>query len=191
MAAFDAEQTPALERLSSCSLLIRSAMAAPIASTSSADEQTIRQAPSQQEENEPLLDVSVLKELARKALVDALNSVRAALGAVAGRAAGHGLTRWAAGQRCEDTGAGLLACGAARAGDGGRAAEGTHSAHTRSFAAHGTRTRQHHGVDKMFWLEPGPLTATTTNVVYLCRPRISYVKIIAGECTQRLRAAVT
>lgn len=80
MAAFDAEQAPALERLSSYSLLRRSAMAAPVASSSSSDEQTIRQAPSQQEENEPLLDVSVLKELARKALVDALNSVRAALG---------------------------------------------------------------------------------------------------------------
>ena len=33
----------------------------------------------------------------------------------------------------------------------------------------------------MFWLEPGPLTATTTNVVYLCRPRINYVKVIAGQ----------
>lgn len=32
----------------------------------------------------------------------------------------------------------------------------------------------------MFWLEPGPLTSTTTNVVYLCRPLIKYVKIIAG-----------
>jgi vacuolar protein sorting-associated protein 33A len=33
----------------------------------------------------------------------------------------------------------------------------------------------------MFWLEPGPLSATTTNIVYLCRPKISYVRIIAGE----------
>ena len=32
----------------------------------------------------------------------------------------------------------------------------------------------------MFWLEPGPLTSTTANVVYLCRPLIKYVKIIAG-----------
>lgn len=32
----------------------------------------------------------------------------------------------------------------------------------------------------MFWLEPGPLTPTTTNVVYLCRPLIKYVKIFAG-----------
>lgn len=39
---------------------------------------------------------------------------------------------------------------------------------------------QHHGVDKMFWLEPGPLSSTTTNIVYLCRPLIKYVKIVAG-----------
>ncbi|KAH0837937.1 Sec1-like protein [Lanmaoa asiatica] len=37
------------------------------------------------------------------------------------------------------------------------------------------------GVDKMFWLEPGPLTSTTTNVIYLCRPLIKYVKIIADQ----------
>ncbi|KIJ22178.1 hypothetical protein PAXINDRAFT_95594 [Paxillus involutus ATCC 200175] len=40
---------------------------------------------------------------------------------------------------------------------------------------------KHHGVDKMFWLEPGPLTSTTTNVIYLCRPLIKYVKIIADQ----------
>ncbi|KIM70074.1 hypothetical protein SCLCIDRAFT_1207361 [Scleroderma citrinum Foug A] len=40
---------------------------------------------------------------------------------------------------------------------------------------------KHHGVDKMFWLEPGPLTSTTTNVVYLCRPLIKYVKVIADQ----------
>ena len=39
---------------------------------------------------------------------------------------------------------------------------------------------QHHGVDKMFWLEPGPLASTTSNIVYLCRPMIKYVKIIVG-----------
>jgi hypothetical protein len=32
----------------------------------------------------------------------------------------------------------------------------------------------------MFWLEAGPLSAMTTNIVYLCRPRIKWVKIIAG-----------
>ena len=41
--------------------------------------------------------------------------------------------------------------------------------------------RKHHGVDKMFWLEPGPLTSTTTNVVYLCRPLICNIKIVAGK----------
>jgi hypothetical protein len=32
----------------------------------------------------------------------------------------------------------------------------------------------------MFWLESGPLSAVTTSIVYLCRPRIKWVKIIAG-----------
>lgn len=36
----------------------------------------------------------------------------------------------------------------------------------------------------MFWLEPGALSSTTTNIVYLCRPKISYVKIIAGISNQ-------
>ncbi|KAH9997774.1 Sec1-like protein [Russula compacta] len=40
---------------------------------------------------------------------------------------------------------------------------------------------QQHGVDKMFWLESGPLSAVTTNIVYLCRPRIKWVKIIADQ----------
>jgi hypothetical protein len=32
----------------------------------------------------------------------------------------------------------------------------------------------------MFWLEPGPLSATTVNIVYLFRPQIKHCKIIAG-----------
>ena len=40
---------------------------------------------------------------------------------------------------------------------------------------------QQHGADKMFWLESGPLSAVTTSIVYLCRPRIKWVKIIAGK----------
>ncbi|KAF9015737.1 Sec1-like protein [Cyathus striatus] len=40
---------------------------------------------------------------------------------------------------------------------------------------------KHHGVDKMFWLEPGPLSSTTTNIVYLCRPFIKHAKIIADQ----------
>lgn len=39
---------------------------------------------------------------------------------------------------------------------------------------------QQHGIDKMFWLESGPLSAVTTSIVYLCRPRIKWMKIIAG-----------
>jgi len=33
----------------------------------------------------------------------------------------------------------------------------------------------------MFWLESGPLTSTTANVVYLCRPLIRNIKIVAGK----------
>ena len=33
----------------------------------------------------------------------------------------------------------------------------------------------------MFWLENGPLNATTTNVVYLCRPQIKWMKVVAGN----------
>jgi len=33
----------------------------------------------------------------------------------------------------------------------------------------------------MFWLESGPLTSTTTSVVYLCRPLIRNIKIVAGK----------
>ncbi|KAF7302551.1 hypothetical protein HMN09_00889600 [Mycena chlorophos] len=46
---------------------------------------------------------------------------------------------------------------------------------------------KHHGVDKMFWLEAGPLSSTTTNIVYLCRPRIKYVKIIADQIKAHAR----
>jgi hypothetical protein len=33
----------------------------------------------------------------------------------------------------------------------------------------------------MFWLESGPLTSSTANIVYICRPRIKHVKVIAGQ----------
>ena len=52
-----------------------------------------------------------------------------------------------------------------------------------------TEVLQHHGVDKMFWLEQGPLSATTTNIVYLCRPKIHFVRIIAGEFAHTLPSA--
>ena len=54
--------------------------------------------------------------------------------------------------------------------------------HLPSFFPHLIATQQH-GVDKMFWLESGPLSAVTTSIVYLCRPRIKWVKIIAGKPT--------
>lgn len=34
----------------------------------------------------------------------------------------------------------------------------------------------------MFWLEPGPLSSNAKNIVYLCRPKIKLIKLIAGEC---------
>jgi len=33
----------------------------------------------------------------------------------------------------------------------------------------------------MFWLEPGPLNQAERNVVYLCRPQVKYMKILAGQ----------
>ncbi|KAM0747571.1 putative ATP binding protein [Meredithblackwellia eburnea MCA 4105] len=38
-----------------------------------------------------------------------------------------------------------------------------------------------YGISKMFWLEPGPLAQAERNVVYLCRPEVKYMKIIAGQ----------
>ncbi|KAJ6520341.1 Sec1-like protein [Mycena sanguinolenta] len=89
---------------------------------------------------EPLLDVNLLKEIGKKALVDALNSVN---------------------------GAKTLVLDASLAGPLGLVIE--------------VSLLKHHGVDKMFWLEAGALTSTTTNIVYLCRPKIKYVKIIADQ----------
>ncbi|KJA28481.1 hypothetical protein HYPSUDRAFT_62119 [Hypholoma sublateritium FD-334 SS-4] len=86
------------------------------------------------------LDVNILKEIAKKDLIDALNSVN---------------------------GAKTLVLDASLAGPLGLVTE--------------VSLLKHHGVDKMFWLEPGPLTSSTPNIVYICRPRISYVKIIADH----------
>jgi len=33
----------------------------------------------------------------------------------------------------------------------------------------------------MFWLEPGPLNQAERNVVYLCRPQVKYMQILAGQ----------
>ncbi|RDB28384.1 Vacuolar protein sorting-associated protein 33A [Hypsizygus marmoreus] len=90
--------------------------------------------------SESLIDVNLLKEIAKKALVDALNSVN---------------------------GAKTLVLDPSLAGPLGLVTE--------------VSVLKHHGVDKMFWLEPGALSSTTSNIVYLCRPLITYVKIIADH----------
>ncbi|ODO00685.1 ATP-binding protein [Cryptococcus wingfieldii CBS 7118] len=36
-------------------------------------------------------------------------------------------------------------------------------------------------VDKMFWLEPGPLSVNTRNVVWLCRPKTGFMRVIADQ----------
>ncbi|KAE9392933.1 Sec1-like protein [Gymnopus androsaceus JB14] len=47
-----------------------------------------------------------------------------------------------------------------------------------------------HGVDKMFWLEPGPLASSTTNIVYLCRPKVNYVKTIADHIKRHAKQSL-
>ncbi|RDX51187.1 Sec1-like protein [Lentinus brumalis] len=96
--------------------------------------------------SEASLDVSVLRELARKGLIDALNSVN---------------------------GAKTLVLDPTLAGPLGLVTE--------------VALLKHHGVDKMFWLEPGPLSATSTNIVYLCRPLIKWVKIVADQIKRHAR----
>ncbi|KAF8559936.1 Sec1-like protein [Imleria badia] len=101
-------------------------------------------------DNEQSLDVQVLKDAAKRALVNALNS------------AGFLISR-----ALLVNGAKTLVLDATLAGPLGLVTE--------------VALLKNHGVDKMFWLEPGPLTSTTTNVIYLCRPLIKYVKIIADQ----------
>ncbi|KAF8433522.1 ATP binding protein [Boletus edulis BED1] len=100
-------------------------------------------------DDEQTLDVQVLKDAAKKALVNALNSASfsSPLNLV--------------------NGAKTLVLDSTLAGPLGLVTE--------------VALLKNHGVDKMFWLEPGPLTSTTTNVIYLCRPLIKYVKIIADQ----------
>ncbi|KAH9837352.1 Sec1-like protein, partial [Rhodofomes roseus] len=115
---------------------------APLAASTSGDSSK------QTNETDTSLDVSVLKEQARKGLVDALNSVNGAKTLV--------LDPTLAGPLSLVTEVSLL---------------------------------KHHGVDKMFWLEPGPLSATTTNIVYLCRPLVKWVKLIAEQLKRHGREA--
>ncbi|KAL6304888.1 Sec1-like protein [Sparassis latifolia] len=117
---------------------------AALPSTSNPDDPTAKQTA----EDEHLLDVSALKELSRKALIDALNAVN---------------------------GAKTLVLDPTLAGPLGLVTE--------------VALLKHHGVDKMFWLEPGPLSATTTNIVYLCRPLVKWVKILADQLKRHSREA--
>ncbi|RPD82254.1 Sec1-like protein [Lentinus tigrinus ALCF2SS1-7] len=103
-------------------------------------------APKSDSGSDGLLDVSMLRELARKGLIDALNSVN---------------------------GAKTLVLDPTLAGPLGLVTE--------------VALLKHHGVDKMFWLESGPLSATSTNIVYLCRPLIKWVKIVADQIKRHAR----
>ncbi|KAG6851377.1 hypothetical protein H0H93_005775 [Arthromyces matolae] len=97
---------------------------------------------------EPLVDVNLLREIARKALVDSLNSSIVI-------------------DEAQVNGAKTLVLDASLAGPLGLITE--------------VSLLKHHGVDKMFWLEPGALNSTTANIVYLCRPMIKYLRIIADH----------
>lgn len=54
---------------------------------------------------------------------------------------------------------------------------------------------QNQSVEKMFWLESGPLSVSTRNVVWLCRPKLRFMRIIAGpsrdasELIKQIRSA--
>ncbi|KZV82588.1 Sec1-like protein [Exidia glandulosa HHB12029] len=93
-----------------------------------------------------VVDVGVLKELAKRYLVDALNSVN---------------------------GPKTLVLDPSLAGPLGLVTE--------------VALLKQHGVDKMFWLEPGPLQATTTNIIYLCRPQVQWAKLIAEHVKQHTK----
>lgn len=41
-------------------------------------------------------------------------------------------------------------------------------------------SRQAHGVDRMFYLEPGALTQAQRNVVWLTSPNVAHMHIVSG-----------
>ncbi|KAK1236705.1 Vacuolar protein-sorting-associated protein 33 [Marasmius sp. AFHP31] len=100
-------------------------------------------------DNDQALDTSILREINKRGLVDALNAVN---------------------------GAKTLVLDPNLAGPLGLVTE--------------VALLKHHGVDKMFWLEAGPLTLSTPNVVYLCRPAIRYVKIIADHIKRHAKESL-
>nr|XP_019003591.1 ATP-binding protein [Kwoniella mangroviensis CBS 8507]OCF67052.1 ATP-binding protein [Kwoniella mangroviensis CBS 8507] len=107
----------------------------PAPSTSGDSESTVPQPPTEKE-----LDIGILKELAKSALVESLNDIQ---------------------------GAKTLILEPALGGPLGLVTE--------------VALLKHQAVDKMFWLEPGPLNVNTRNVVWLCRPKIEYMRTIADQ----------
>jgi hypothetical protein len=132
--------------------------------------------PASDSDSADALEVNVLRDVAKKSLVDALNSVRPSHHKQWRNYIDFMIGEWCknAGPRCFNS--------------------WTFGSHYGSFTAEGRHywlytylpvpelLAQQHGVDKMFWLEAGPLTATTTNIIYLTRPSIKHVKIMAGAC---------
>ncbi|GAA5979504.1 hypothetical protein JCM11641_005416 [Rhodosporidiobolus odoratus] len=41
--------------------------------------------------------------------------------------------------------------------------------------------KTNHAVSKMFWLEPGALSQAERNIVYLCRPEVRWMRIVADQ----------
>lgn len=54
-----------------------------------------------------------------------------------------------------------------------------------SQSSHPGALPQGNGVSKMFWLENGPLDQAERNIVYLCRPEVRWMKVIAGQSPLR------
>jgi vacuolar protein sorting-associated protein 33A len=123
---------------------------------------------------EETVDVSILREIARNSLVHALNSVSLFSSPFATRDCFNSQGQW-----CKNSRVGPFPGWTTQLGHGSISAPSTHQSPVLFFDRTYDRIQQH-GVDKMFWLEHGGLTAPTTNIVYLCRPRITWVKIIAG-----------
>ncbi|WVR08192.1 hypothetical protein IAU60_005238 [Kwoniella sp. DSM 27419] len=113
----------------------RLAQPPPAPSTSGDSESTVPQPTAERG-----LDVSVLRELAKSALIESLNEIQ---------------------------GAKTLILEPALAGPLGLVTE--------------VALLKHQAVDKMFWLEPGPLNVATRNVVWLCRPKMEFMQTIAEQ----------
>ncbi|GAA6044684.1 hypothetical protein JCM8097_000001 [Rhodosporidiobolus ruineniae] len=45
--------------------------------------------------------------------------------------------------------------------------------------------KNNHAVSRMFWLEPGALQQAERNVVYLCRPEVKWMRLIAAPTPSR------